>query len=72
MLRLMKERNIPVVIGSDSHTPRRVSADFTYALDVLEEAGYEKVSYFLSRKRFEVNLNDARESLVIQPIQAVH
>jgi HisJ family histidinol phosphate phosphatase len=66
LLSLMKARNIPVVLGSDSHSPRRVSADFSYAMDILEEAGYGKVSYFLNRKRFDVNLNDARESLLIR------
>ena len=65
-LALMKARNIPVVLGSDSHSPRRVSADFSYAMDVLEEAGYTKVSYFLNRKRYDVNLNDARESILVR------
>ena len=71
LLSLMKARNIPVVLGSDSHSPRRVSADFSYALDVLEEAGYSKVSYFLQRKRFDVSLSDVRESMLIRLGQEV-
>ncbi len=63
MLALMKERKIPVVIGSDSHTPRRVAADFYLALMTLREAGYTKVSYFLNRKRFEVSIDDVQASL---------
>jgi len=51
ILRLMKERGIPVVIGSDSHTPGRVGENFPLALDALAEAGYESVSYFDARKR---------------------
>ena len=66
MLRLMRDRNIPVVLGSDSHSPRRVSADFSYALDVLEGAGFTKVSYFLNRKRFDISLSDVRDSLLAQ------
>ena len=66
MLRLMRDRNIPVVLGSDSHSPRRVSADFSYALDVLEGAGFTKVSYFLNRKRFDISLGDVRDSLLAQ------
>ena len=71
MLRLMRARNIPVVLGSDSHNPRRVSADFHYALDVLEEVGYAKVSYFLNRKRYDVSLPDVRESIIAHLPQAV-
>lgn len=70
MLALMKARNIPVVLGSDSHSPRRVSADFQYGLDSLEDAGYTKVSYFLNRKRYDVNLADIRESLLVKLEQA--
>jgi histidinol-phosphatase (PHP family) len=58
MLALMHARGIPVVIGSDSHTPRRVGADFLFACQELEQAGYSRVSYFQNRKRFEVNISD--------------
>nr|NIP94169.1 histidinol-phosphatase [Akkermansiaceae bacterium] len=34
LLRLMRERQIPVVVGSDSHSPRRVGAGFPAALDL--------------------------------------
>ncbi|HEX2750592.1 MAG TPA: histidinol-phosphatase [Verrucomicrobiales bacterium] len=63
MLRMMNERNIPVVLGSDSHTPRRVAADFDRALDSLEEAGYAKVSCFLGRKRQDFLIADVRGTL---------
>jgi histidinol-phosphatase (PHP family) len=63
MLAMMRERNIPVVLGSDSHTPRRVAADFDRALDTLEEAGFEKVSCFLERKRLDLPISDVRSSL---------
>ncbi|HWB02869.1 MAG TPA: histidinol-phosphatase [Verrucomicrobiales bacterium] len=63
MLRMMRERNIPVVLGSDSHTPRRVAADFDRALDALEDAGYTKVSCFLGRKRHDFAITEVRSTL---------
>jgi histidinol-phosphatase (PHP family) len=63
MLAEMRARDIPVVLGSDAHEPGRVAADFLSALDFLEEAGYTAVSFFLERKRQDVDLTAARESL---------
>ena len=63
ILRMMHERGIPVVLGSDSHTPRRVAADFDRALDTLEAAGYAKVSCFLARKRQDFAISDVRATL---------
>ena len=63
MLRMMHDRRIPVVIGSDSHTPRRVGANFDLALDALQEAGYQKVSFFNARKRQDVLIAEVRASL---------
>jgi histidinol-phosphatase (PHP family) len=63
MLREMAARGIPLVIGSDAHWPSRVGAEWEEALDAAEEAGYEQVSFFLDRKRNDVPLEMARESL---------
>ena len=63
MLRLMKERDIPVVIGSDSHQPERVGDGFVQALDLLDRAGYKQVSYFENRRRRDVPIPDVRASL---------
>ena len=63
MLREMCLRKIPVVLGSDSHIPRRVGADFESACGLLEAAGYAEVSYFIGRKRRTLALKAARESL---------
>ncbi|MES2708043.1 MAG: histidinol-phosphatase [Verrucomicrobiota bacterium] len=63
ILTMMRERNIPVVIGSDSHTPRRVGSDFEDALDAIEEAGYTEVSHFLNRKRVDLPISTVRASL---------
>lgn len=63
ILREMRERAIPVVIGADAHVPQRVAADYERGMDMLEEAGYETISFFLERKRQDVAIADARASL---------
>lgn len=59
----MKRRDIPVVLGSDAHEPKRVAADFEDALDLLQDVGYTRISYFLQRQRHDISLTAARESL---------
>ncbi len=54
----MAKRDIPVVLGSDSHDPWRVAADFDKALDKLLSGGYQRVSYFLDRQRHELNITE--------------
>jgi histidinol-phosphatase (PHP family) len=64
----MAQRGIPVVLGADAHTPTRVAADYATGLDLLEAAGYTHVSLFLDRRRREISVADARQSLrVSQP-----
>ena len=59
----MKKRNIPVVIGSDSHTIARVAADWPQAFDLLESAGYTNFIYFKDRTPHPISITDARASL---------
>lgn len=63
MLRMMRERNIPVVLGSDSHEPGRVASHFPEALDALEAVGYREVSWFLERRRQSAAIAAVRASL---------
>jgi histidinol-phosphatase (PHP family) len=56
MLVEMRERSIPVVIGSDAHVPSRVGDGFEEALGLLLQCGYEATSYFLGRKRVDVSI----------------
>ncbi len=58
MLRLMLQRNIPVVIGSDSHVARRVGENFIAALETLRDAGYESVSVFENRIRKDLPISE--------------
>lgn len=66
MLAMMKEREIPVVVGSDAHVPERVGDGYEDALDVLQAAGYHEVSMFAGRKRYRLPLEQARA--VLKPI----
>lgn len=63
ILREMSARNIPVVIGADAHVPERVAAEYETALDLLEDCGFQNISFFLERKRQEVSIEAARASL---------
>jgi histidinol-phosphatase (PHP family) len=64
MLREMRERDIPVTIGADAHQPDRVADGYETALQLLADCGYTKVSFYLSRRRQEVSIEDALASLV--------
>ena len=68
MLALMAERDIPVVIGSDSHIPTRVGDGFDLALDALSAAGYKTVSLFQHRKRCDLAINEVRASLLLESL----
>lgn len=70
ILRLMNERNIPVVIGADAHVPERIAANYETALDLLQDAGYQNTSFFLERTRREVSIEDARTSLKLNEPEA--
>lgn len=63
MLREMQTRNIPVVIGSDSHDSYRVAADFRMALKRLKDAGYSHAHFFINREMQRVLISDAAASL---------
>ncbi len=63
-LAMMCERGIPVVIGADAHVPQRVGDGYVTALDLLENAGYRDVSFFIDRKRYDVAIPTALASLV--------
>jgi histidinol-phosphatase (PHP family) len=63
ILQEMHQRNIPVVLGADAHTPNRVAADYENAMDILSNVGYTHISFFLKRQRQTVDIQTARASL---------
>lgn len=64
MLELIREREIPMVLGSDSHDPDRVGDRFKEALTNLKKIGFKEVCYYKKRKRFFYNIDDAIKSLI--------
>lgn len=69
MLMLMRERGIPVVLGGDAHEPERVGQYFPEALRLLKETGYETVSHYLERRRDEVPIDQALETLTFNALE---
>jgi histidinol-phosphatase (PHP family) len=63
MLELIRERGIPVVLGADAHHPRRVADRYEQALRMLDELGFENVSYWIERRRQDVPIAAAIASL---------
>lgn len=63
MLREMAARDIPVTIGADAHVPDRVADGYSDAIHLLKDCGFSAVSYFLERRRHEIDLDDAIASL---------
>lgn len=63
MLEMMAERNIPVVIGSDSHVPWRVGDQFESALEQLSRVGFESVTVFERRFRNDYPISEVLQSL---------
>ena len=66
ILKAMAARGIPVVIGADAHTPKRVADRYEDALNLLESAGYNEVFVTVDRRRHPVSIARARASL--QPV----
>jgi histidinol-phosphatase (PHP family) len=64
MLRMMRERGIPVVVGSDSHRPGRVADKFIIALTALQDAGYAEVCVFQNRKRSAIPIGSVLPQLI--------
>jgi histidinol-phosphatase (PHP family) len=51
-----RERDVPVTLASDAHTPDLVGRDFDLALELLRGAGYETVTVFEQRRPRQVPL----------------
>lgn len=63
MLRMMAERGIPIVIGSDAHRANRVGEHFITALNNLADSGFEEVSYFQKRQRVSLKISEVIASI---------
>lgn len=66
----MHQRNIPVVLGSDAHSPSRVAAEFEDALETLADVGYTEITNFQQRQPHQIEIQAALNSLFVKkPIQ---
>jgi histidinol-phosphatase (PHP family) len=54
LLAACRERDVPVTLGSDAHTPELVGRDFDRARELLRSAGYETVTVFERRRARQV------------------
>lgn len=70
ILTFIRERGIPIVLGADAHRPTRVADRYEQALRMLDELGFDTVSYFLERKRHLVPIPEALASLREAPQMA--
>ena len=51
LLRLARDKGIPITFGSDAHAPSEVGADFAAAVGLARLAGYTEYARFKSRQR---------------------
>ncbi|MCL2154415.1 MAG: histidinol-phosphatase HisJ family protein [Leptospirales bacterium] len=56
ILNIFFEENVPVTLGSDSHSPDDVCLGYSAAIEKLKKTGYKKVSGFTMRKRHDILL----------------
>jgi histidinol-phosphatase (PHP family) len=50
-LRLCHGRGIPIILGSDAHSPQDVGRDFDKALNLIRRVDYEEIATFSKRRR---------------------
>lgn len=56
IIKILFEENVPVTLGSDSHSPDDVCRGYDIAISKLKSAGYRKVSGFTGRVRHDLLL----------------
>jgi histidinol-phosphatase (PHP family) len=56
IIKIFFDENVPVTMGSDSHSPEDVCSGYPLAIETLKSAGYRKISGFTNRKRHEILL----------------
>ncbi|MEM5777007.1 MAG: histidinol-phosphatase HisJ family protein [Candidatus Aenigmatarchaeota archaeon] len=56
IVKMCFEKGIKITLGSDSHMPDELSADFDKTIKMLKNIGYEKIVIFKNRKPKEIEL----------------
>lgn len=57
ILEMVKDMDIPITLGSDSHSPDDVASFFPEAVTLLKSLGYTSINTFSNHQRCEVSLN---------------
>ncbi len=52
-------RSIPIVLGADAHVPERVGDRYPEAITMLQQIGFQTISGFRNRQRYEIPLDAA-------------
>ena len=55
ILQILKQYNVPIVFGSDAHTPQEVGKDFSFARSIVQELGFTELVVFEQRKIIDVS-----------------
>lgn len=55
-LKILKEKNVRVMINSDAHQPHEIILAYEQAEELLESAGYKSTCHFISNEWHEVSL----------------
>ena len=58
MLDIIKENNVPVCVGSDSHSPEQVGLRFDEIYETLNQNGFETLTLFEKRKQLIKPINE--------------
>jgi len=56
IVEILFQENVPVTLGSDSHSPGDVGAGYDEAIELIKKSGYRKISGFVKRKRYEIDI----------------
>jgi len=54
IINIFFQENVPVTLGSDSHSPDDVCSGYSEAIEKIKSAGYRKLSGFTARKRYDI------------------
>lgn len=56
ILKIFFENNVPITLGTDCHSPDLVDYGLQDAVMMIKKAGYDRVSGYSSRRRYDISL----------------
>lgn len=58
LLQMLKDRNVPITLGSDAHRPQDVGRSFNKAFELSKQVGFTHLCVFEARRRSLVKIQD--------------